>query len=332
MANNKRSLTSKERRELNNPKPPSPKEEQADKPKRKKLVIFFSVLCLGLALIIAGVSIGIYFTVREPRFGVDNPVARIYLEIDGNRSTHIDVELFPEQAPNAVANFIFLAETGFYNNTIISDVGGQVDGTPNSGHGFVRFAGFIDPVRNRASQEVDPIFHSSFPQFRADSPNNRLAYALRNDNVPVNKHQELYMMSLITGSWATNLGRTAVQIKTNDNPENMLYDRAGTGRRTHTGHAFGQVMYGSRPLIREIAEMRRQSDDEFVQGESHRFFRHPVAEDGRTSRVVIRRIRVYQQGDLRMSMNDRVADMQTRITNLTGGTGWGDSPATRWNS
>ncbi|MCL2369886.1 MAG: peptidylprolyl isomerase [Firmicutes bacterium] len=327
MANNKRSLTSKERRELNNPKPPPPKEEQADKPKRKKLVIFFSVLCLGLALIIAGVSIGIYFSVREPRFNTDNPVARIYLEIDGNRRVHIDVELFPDDAPNAVANFIFLVETGFYDGTIISDVGGVEDGTPASGHGFMRFAGFVNPVDNRANPTVDPAFHSSFPLLRDDRTNNRLAYNLgtAGDNTTFRgRYQEPYMMSLIqSGGWGPNLGRTAVQIGTIQNPDTRLEHRNSTGVRTYTGHAFGQVMYDSRQLVREIAQMNFQ--EEFLTGYSHNFFRHPVAADGRTSRVVIRRIRVYQQGDLRMNMNDRVTDMQGRTT-----ASWLENPSTTW--
>jgi len=321
MAKNNRSLTSKERKELNNPKPKEPKEE--DKPKKsKKGAILFSVVCLGLVLVIAGVSTGIYIAVRDPRFEPrDRPVARIYLQID-NRREQIDIMLFPEYAPNAVANFIFLVETGFYNGTIISDVGGPVttgEHAAHSGHGFMRFAGFVDPVHNRAQMSVDPAFHRNFPMLRDDRPNNRFAWNLRADSANTfrDSFREPFRLSLIQSTaWHNDLSRTAMQISGGNHASEILANRsvvAGT-TRNYVGHAFGRVMDHSHGIVSEIVGMYREQD--FRSGYSHHFFRHPVNVDGSARTVTIRRIRIYQQGEWRMSRNARIEDMQTRVTNV----------------
>ncbi|MGI6358561.1 MAG: peptidylprolyl isomerase [Bacillota bacterium] len=68
-----------------------------------------------------------------------NPVVTIQMD-DGGQ---IQVELFPETAPNTVNNFIHLVQQGFYNGTIFHRVipgfmiqGGDPEGTGMGGPGY----------------------------------------------------------------------------------------------------------------------------------------------------------------------------------------------------
>ncbi len=69
----------------------------------------------------------------------NNPVVTIEMENGGV----MKVELYPEAAPNTVANFISLVEKGFYNGTIFHRVipgfmiqGGDPEGTGMGGPGY----------------------------------------------------------------------------------------------------------------------------------------------------------------------------------------------------
>ena len=69
----------------------------------------------------------------------NNPVVTIEMENGGV----MEVELYPETAPNTVANFISLVEKGFYNGTIFHRVipgfmiqGGDPEGTGMGGPGY----------------------------------------------------------------------------------------------------------------------------------------------------------------------------------------------------
>lgn len=77
---------------------------------------------------------------------VSNPIATIEME-DGGK---IVVELMPNYAPNTVANFISLAQSGFYDGVIIHRIvpgfviqGGDPDGTGMGGPGYAIKGEFI---------------------------------------------------------------------------------------------------------------------------------------------------------------------------------------------
>lgn len=74
----------------------------------------------------------------EQKAGV-NPTATIEMA-DGKK---IELELYPDKAPNTVANFIALADSGFYNNLLFHRVisgfmiqGGDPNGTGSGGPGY----------------------------------------------------------------------------------------------------------------------------------------------------------------------------------------------------
>ena len=73
----------------------------------KKVGLVLIILIL-IALIIF-LCCGYY---KKSTMKVENPIATIEVENFGT----IKVELYPEIAPDTVANFITLANNGFYNN------------------------------------------------------------------------------------------------------------------------------------------------------------------------------------------------------------------------
>ena len=76
---------------------------------------------------------------KEEAVAIPNPLVTITME---NGET-INLELYPSIAPNTVANFVTLAQSGFYDNTIFHRVitgfmiqGGSPDGTGSGGPGY----------------------------------------------------------------------------------------------------------------------------------------------------------------------------------------------------
>lgn len=74
----------------------------------KKVCLWISVIIVAIAVIWVGCGI-----IRSKTFSPKNPVATIYIE---GYEKPIKVELDVKSAPNAVANFVKLANSGFYND------------------------------------------------------------------------------------------------------------------------------------------------------------------------------------------------------------------------
>ncbi len=98
-----------------------------------------------------------------------NPVVTIQMA-DGGQ---IELELFPETAPNTVSNFIHLVQQGFYNGTIFHRVipgfmiqGGDPDGTGMGGPGYSimgEFSGNGFPNRLQHSRGVISMARAQHP-------------------------------------------------------------------------------------------------------------------------------------------------------------------------
>lgn len=71
------------------------------------------LLILGILLVLAGIVYVCYGVYKKLTIDLPNPVATIEVEDYGT----IKVELYPDKATNTVANFIRLANRGFYNGT-----------------------------------------------------------------------------------------------------------------------------------------------------------------------------------------------------------------------
>lgn len=73
----------------------------------KKNLLYVGIAIVAIAIIIVGI-----FAIKGRTYKAQNPIATI--KVDGY-DTPIKIELDPQSAPNAVANFIKLANNGFYN-------------------------------------------------------------------------------------------------------------------------------------------------------------------------------------------------------------------------
>lgn len=71
------------------------------------------LLILGILLVIVAIAYVSYGVYKKVTLDIPNPVATMEVEGFGN----IKVELYPDKAPNTVANFIRLANRGFYNGS-----------------------------------------------------------------------------------------------------------------------------------------------------------------------------------------------------------------------
>lgn len=79
------------------------------KMKENKIITIIMVIAIIAVIIgIAFLSYGIY---QHKTYNVENPIATIEIEGYGT----IKLELYPDEAPNTVANFIKLANNGFYD-------------------------------------------------------------------------------------------------------------------------------------------------------------------------------------------------------------------------
>ncbi len=76
-----------------------------------KKVLIRALLVLGVILAIAGIGFVSYGFYKKLTTNIPNPVATMEIEDYGT----IKIELYPDKAPNTVANFIRLANRGFYN-------------------------------------------------------------------------------------------------------------------------------------------------------------------------------------------------------------------------
>lgn len=76
-----------------------------------KKILIRVLLILGIILVLAGIAFAGYGIYKKFTVNIPNPVATIEVEDYGT----IKVELYPDMAPNTVANFIRLANRGFYN-------------------------------------------------------------------------------------------------------------------------------------------------------------------------------------------------------------------------
>lgn len=74
----------------------------------KKVILSLLIVLVLIAIVFVGVGL-----VQSKTNGVQNPIATIQIE---GYEKPIKIELDPQSAPNAVANFIKLANSGFYSN------------------------------------------------------------------------------------------------------------------------------------------------------------------------------------------------------------------------
>ena len=292
MAKRDYSLTGKERKQKKRAGEEKKKQKEEKKgvnltPKKKKIIVI-TAMCMAVVMLATAILIPFL----PPSFpGIDNPVARIQLVVNGRRH-NLDIELFADESPIAVKNFMFLARQGFFDNTIVSDVGGNAADR----HGFVRFGGFERPDASRTVRATNPRFYDRFPLLQEGREHQKIGYRLREAAMPnTRSHLTQYNVSLITGAaWGSS---TIMQIAAlTDAHDTVTRNTTGTpSTQTASGRVFGRVI-GGHQLIQDIARMEpnRGENGVFVPG-MHTWFNEPVQE------VRIRQISFYQNWNWRIT-------------------------------
>lgn len=103
----------------------------------KKIIIRIALI-LGIILALVGIGFVGYGFYKKATTNIPNPVATMKIEGYGT----VKIELYPDKAPNTVANFIRLANRGFYNGLTFhrtipdfmiqgGDKGGNGTGSPS---------------------------------------------------------------------------------------------------------------------------------------------------------------------------------------------------------
>ena len=99
---------------------------------RKELIVKI-IMIIAILLVIAGIVYTSYGIYKKVTTKIQNPIATIEVKDYGT----IKVELYPNQAPNTVTNFIALANKGFYNELTFHRVipGFMIQGGDKNGDG-----------------------------------------------------------------------------------------------------------------------------------------------------------------------------------------------------
>lgn len=97
---------------------------------KEKLILTLKIIAI-LAIVIA-IGLICFNAVKAKTEKIQNPIVTLEIENYGN----VKIELYPEYAPNTVANFIKLVQAGYYNEKVVYGeddlclyVGRQADGT-----------------------------------------------------------------------------------------------------------------------------------------------------------------------------------------------------------
>lgn len=116
------------------------------------------LLIIAIILVIAGIGFVGYGFYKKATVNIPNPVATIEVENYGT----IKAELYPDQAPNTVANFIKLANRGFYNgltfHRTIPDFMIQGGDKEGSGSDSPSLSDIKDDVQNDAKYNIEGEF------------------------------------------------------------------------------------------------------------------------------------------------------------------------------
>lgn len=161
-----------------------------------------------------------------------NPIATItitgddktaFRQLFGKDKVDLEFEIFMDSAPYAGMNFLYLAESGFYNNTIISYVHG----------GKAMFCGFTEAKNgsNRALEENFILNLKGFvnhrqntPSFSNDSKDFKLGYRLRREYDRRITGDVCGFLTMIASNSYSYSSSTAFMMFTNSSPQ---YDFLG---------------------------------------------------------------------------------------------------------
>lgn len=132
------------------------------KENKKKNLVQIIILSIAIALVVAILGNLCYGYYKKATYQVKNPVATIEVEKYGT----MKVELYPEMAPNTVANFIALANNGFYDgltfHRIIKDFMIQGGDPEGNGTGNPTISAIDSSIEKGSEQDINYSINGEF--------------------------------------------------------------------------------------------------------------------------------------------------------------------------
>lgn len=227
-------------------------------PKKKKnlktLLIAIVASILGIAIIVTGIVLPIVLNDEYITEENVNP----YAEMKLSNGMTIRYEIWENDCPIASTNFIYLANIGYFNGTVIFD----------NQYGWVRFGGWKADSTHRGDSDTDFLDKIDRTYGEKDYSKNKFGYRLKADSSNNAKYS-----SIGTLTFCYERSATEFQVVASDNTANTIND-GGEWKSA----AFG--MAADEESIENIKKLAALSRDENGEKFKHDYYRAPLDKDG----------------------------------------------------
>lgn len=227
------------------------------KKKTKNLVIAVIACFLGLCIIATGIILPFVLNDEYTNEKGVNPYAVMKL----SNGMTINYEIWENECPIAATNFIYLAEIGYFDGTIIFD----------SQNGWVRFGGWQDDSLHRGDDNKEFLAKITDRKYGdSDYTNNKFGYRLKEDTARSNYYDTVGVLSFCYERSATEFQVAASSdlSLTIPNDDNQDWKVAPFG------------MAADSESIANIVAIAALNRDETGEKFKHDYYRAPLDEDG----------------------------------------------------
>lgn len=239
----------------------APAEAASEAPKKKKnlktWIISIAASVLGVAVIVAGIVLPIALNDEYIKEEGVNPYAVMKL----SNGMTINYEIWKNECPNAATNFIYLAEIGYFDDTVIFD----------SQSGWVRFGGWQADSKHRGDMNTEFLAEITDRKYGdSDYSNNKFGYRLKADSARSNYYNTVGVLSFCYERSATEFQIAA----TADVALTIPGDSAGEWKVAPFAMAADSESIEN---VKAIAALGRDENGEYF---AHEYYRAPLDEDG----------------------------------------------------
>lgn len=164
-------------------------EIKQEKNVKKRLILFVSAL-FGIIVLTAGIVLPILLDDEWTNDESVNP----YAEVKLSNGMELTFDIWEKECPIAATNFIYLAEEGYFDGTVIFD---------NTG-GWVRFGGWLTDGTHRGDDDQE--FLEKYSDRKSDNYDyslNKFGYRLRQDTARSSMYSTMGVLSFCYDRSAT---------------------------------------------------------------------------------------------------------------------------------
>ena len=233
---------------------------EADKKKRKNklktLLITIIASVLGIAIIVTGIVLPFALSDEYTTEENVNP----YAEMKLSNGMTIRYEIWENDCPIAATNFIYLANIGYFNGTVIYD----------NQNGWVRFGGWKADSTHRGDSDTEFLDKIDRTYNDKDYSKNKFGYRLKADSNDKAKYSAIGTLTFCYERSATEF-----QVIASANTANTI---PGDDKTEWKSTAFGMV--DDDESLENIKKIEALSRDENGEKFKHDYYRAPLDKDG----------------------------------------------------